>query len=77
MTGAFNPFTTVGPFFAKLFRFGVTPEEAAARYVKAGTEQVEGGGYYYEGVLRAAPKQAQDAAFIDSVWKLVETRAAA
>lgn len=75
MTGAFNPFTTVGPFFAKLFRFGVTPEEAAARYVKAGTDAVEGGGYYYEGVLRPAPKQAQEPAFIDSVWKLVEARA--
>lgn len=71
MTG-FNPFTTVGPLLAKLFRIGVTEAEAAARYVKVGTGPVEGGGYYYEGELRPAPKQAQDPAFIDSVWALVQ-----
>jgi NAD(P)-dependent dehydrogenase (short-subunit alcohol dehydrogenase family) len=75
MTGMFNPFTTVGPLFAKLFRFGATPEQAAERYVRASTDSVEGGGYYYEGVLRPAPKLAQEPAFIDSVWKLVELRA--
>jgi NAD(P)-dependent dehydrogenase (short-subunit alcohol dehydrogenase family) len=71
MTG-FNPFTTIGPLFAKLFRFGVTEAEAAARYVQVGTGPVEGGGYYYEGVLRPAPKQANDAAFGSAVWSLVE-----
>lgn len=71
MTG-FNPFTTIGPFFSKLFGIGVTEAEAASRYVKVGTEPVEGGGYYYEGVLRPAPKQAQDSAFIDAVWALVQ-----
>lgn len=75
MTGLFNPFTTVGPLFAKLFRFGATPEQAAERYVRASTDSVEGGGYYYEGALRPAPKLAQEPAFIESVWKLVEARA--
>lgn len=73
MTG-FNPFTTVGPFFAKLFRIGVTAEVAAARYVSAGTGPVEPAGYYYEGVLRPAPRQAQDVAFQDSIWALAEQR---
>ena len=71
MTG-FNPFTTIGPLFAKLFRFGVTEAQAAARYVQVGTGAVEGGGYYYEGALRPAPKQASDAAFGSAVWALVE-----
>lgn len=71
MTG-FNPFTTIGPFFSKLFRIGVTEAAAAARYVKVGTEPVEGGGYYYEGVLRPAPKQAQESAFVDAAWALVQ-----
>ncbi|MBM4780032.1 MAG: SDR family NAD(P)-dependent oxidoreductase [Archangiaceae bacterium] len=72
MTG-FNPFTTIGPFFSKLFGIGVTEAVAASRYVKVGTEAVEGGGYYYEGVLRPAPKQALDQSFVDSVWSLVAT----
>ena len=71
MTG-FNPFTTIGPFFSKLFGIGVTEAEAASRYVKVGTGPVEAGGYYYEGVLRPAPKQAQDPAFVDATWALVQ-----
>ena len=35
-------------------------------------EAVEGGGFYYEGVLRPAPKQAQDTAFVDAAWALVQ-----
>lgn len=72
MTG-FNPFTTIGPFFSKLFRIGVTETEAAARYLKVGTGPIEGGGYYYEGELRPAPKQAQDPAFIEATWALVQS----
>ena len=63
-----------GPFFSKLFGIGVTEAEAASRYVKVGTEPVEGGGYYYEGVLRPAPKQAQDKAFVDATWALVQAQ---
>lgn len=74
MTG-FNPFTTIGPFFSKLFGIGVTEDVAASRYVKVGTEAVEGGGYYYEGVLRPAPKQAQDTAFVGAVWAAVQEQA--
>jgi NAD(P)-dependent dehydrogenase (short-subunit alcohol dehydrogenase family) len=70
MTG-FNPFTTIGPLFAKLFRFGDSAEVAAKRYVTAATEPLEGGGYYYEGKLRPAPKQALEQSFVDAVWKLV------
>lgn len=71
MTG-FNPFTTIGPFFAKVFRLGVTEAVAAGRYVKVGTETVEAAGYYYEGVLRPAPALAADQAFSSAVWSLVE-----
>jgi NAD(P)-dependent dehydrogenase (short-subunit alcohol dehydrogenase family) len=71
MTGL-NPFTTIGPFFAKLFRFGVPLEEAAARYVRVSTDAVEPAGYYYEGVLRPAPKQARDTAFSGAVWNAVQ-----
>lgn len=70
MTG-FNPFTTIGPLFAKVFGFGDTPDAAAKRYLAAATEDVEGGGYYYEGKLRPAPKQALEQGFVDSIWKLV------
>ncbi|MCA9611096.1 MAG: SDR family NAD(P)-dependent oxidoreductase, partial [Myxococcales bacterium] len=81
LTG-FNPFTTIGPMVAKLFRLGVTEDVAAERYVRLASEPVEGGGYYFEGVLRPAPKQLADEAFVRSVWDLVEsatrpTRAAA
>ncbi|MGE0788158.1 MAG: SDR family NAD(P)-dependent oxidoreductase [Sandaracinaceae bacterium] len=69
MTG-FNPFTTIGPALAKLFRIGVTEEVAASRYVKLACDPVEGAGYYYEGELRAVPKQLGDAAFVRSVWEL-------
>lgn len=73
----FNPFTTIGPFFAKLFGIGVTPEVAAERYLGAATGPVEPAGYYYEGVLRPAPRQAQDAAFQDALWAFVESPASA
>lgn len=66
-----NPFTTVGPLLAKVFRFGVTEEVAAQRYVTVGTGPVEPGGYYYEGALRPAATQAEEAPFGDFVWSLV------
>lgn len=74
MTGVFNPFTTIGPFFAKLFRFGITSEQAAQRYVTVATSALEGGGYYFEGVLRLAPKQALDSGFQEQVWQLLQQK---
>jgi NAD(P)-dependent dehydrogenase (short-subunit alcohol dehydrogenase family) len=71
MTG-FNPFTTIGPLFAKLFGFGVSGEVAAGRYVSVGTGAVEPAGFYYEGKLRPAPRQVQDLAFQEQVWQLTE-----
>lgn len=53
----------LGPFVARLFRFGSTLEQAAARYVNVSTAPVTSGGYYYEGVLRAAPRLTDDATF--------------
>jgi NAD(P)-dependent dehydrogenase (short-subunit alcohol dehydrogenase family) len=76
MTG-FNPFTTIGPFFAKLFRIGVTEDVAAARYLEVGTGAVEPAGYYYEGVLRKAPELAAQPAFASAVWSLVEQHTSA
>jgi NAD(P)-dependent dehydrogenase (short-subunit alcohol dehydrogenase family) len=72
MTG-FNPFTTIGPAIAKLFRIGVTEDVAASRYLGLATDPVEPAGYYFEGTLRPAPKQLGDAAFVRSIWELVET----
>ena len=73
MTG-FNPFTTIGPAIAKLFRIGVTEDVAADRYLALATEPLEPAGYYFEGTLRPPPKQLADANFIESVWELVATQ---
>lgn len=53
----------IGAFVARLFRLASTPEEAAARYLRAATGPVEGGGFYYEGKLRPPPVQADDEQF--------------
>lgn len=71
MTG-FNPFTTIGPFFSKLFRIGVSLEVAAQRYLAVGTGPVEGAGYYYEGTLRPAPTRATQADFSGALWAQLE-----
>jgi NAD(P)-dependent dehydrogenase (short-subunit alcohol dehydrogenase family) len=71
MTG-FNPFTTIGPLMAKLFRFGTTAEVAAGRFVNVGTGAVEPAGYYFEGVLRASPKLTLDPAFSGALWTKLE-----
>jgi NAD(P)-dependent dehydrogenase (short-subunit alcohol dehydrogenase family) len=52
---------------ARLFRLASTLDEAAARYLRAATGPVEPGGFYYEGKLRALPKQAQDDAFAEAL----------
>lgn len=69
----FNPFTTIGPFFAKLFGFGVSAQTAATRFVSVSTEPVEPAGYYYEGQLRPAPKRALDPAFSGALWTKLES----
>jgi NAD(P)-dependent dehydrogenase (short-subunit alcohol dehydrogenase family) len=48
---------------ARLFRLASTLDVAAGRYLRVATGPVEGGGFYYEGTLRAPPKQADDEAF--------------
>jgi NAD(P)-dependent dehydrogenase (short-subunit alcohol dehydrogenase family) len=58
-------------FVARLFRFASTLDEAAARYVAVGTGPVEKAGFYYEGVLRPAPLQAQDREFAAALWARV------
>lgn len=58
----------IGGFAAKLFRFGSTLDEAAARYVKLATEDVEPGAFYGKGVLAEPPKQAKDEAFAKELW---------
>ncbi len=54
-----------------------TLEEAADRYVKVGTQAVEGGGFYKQGVLTAPPKLAGDEAFGSQLWTKLESVAAA
>lgn len=62
----------MGPFVAKLLRIASSLDEAAERFVKVGTEAVEQGGFYYEGKLREAPRQAQDPAFAASLRSTLE-----
>jgi NAD(P)-dependent dehydrogenase (short-subunit alcohol dehydrogenase family) len=62
----------MGPFVARLLRIASTLDEAAERFVKVGTEAVEQGGFYYEGELRQAPRQAQDPAFAASLRSTLE-----
>jgi NAD(P)-dependent dehydrogenase (short-subunit alcohol dehydrogenase family) len=54
-----------------------TLEEAADRYVKVGTQAVEGGGFYKQGVLAAPPKLAGDEAFAAQLWTRLESVTAA
>jgi retinol dehydrogenase-14 len=53
----------IGPMIAKLMGITSTLDEAAERFVRVGTGEVLGGGFYYEGKLREAPTRAQDPAF--------------
>jgi NAD(P)-dependent dehydrogenase (short-subunit alcohol dehydrogenase family) len=66
----------IGPVVARIFRFGTSLEDAAARYVAIGTGPVEGGGFYYEGKLRASPTHAARADFRAALWKRLEAIAA-
>jgi NAD(P)-dependent dehydrogenase (short-subunit alcohol dehydrogenase family) len=65
----------LGPMMARLLRLGSTVDEAAVRYLRVGTEPVEGGGFYYEGQLGPAQRQAQDAAFASALWSQLEALA--
>jgi NAD(P)-dependent dehydrogenase (short-subunit alcohol dehydrogenase family) len=52
---------------ARLFRLSSTLDEAAARYVLVATQPGEPAGFYYEGKLRALPRQAQDEGFAEQL----------
>lgn len=65
----------VGGFVARLFGFASTLDQAAARYVRVGTEAVEGGGFYDQGTLREAPTLAQDPTFATGLWQRLDQRA--
>ncbi|MCB9702188.1 MAG: SDR family NAD(P)-dependent oxidoreductase [Myxococcales bacterium] len=56
-------FMKIGPVIARLIGITSTLDEAAERFVHVGSDEVVGGGFYYEGKLRPAPRQAQDPAF--------------
>jgi len=56
-------FRAIGEFVAKLFGLTSSTAQAAERYVRAATQPVEPGGFYYEGKLRPAPRLADDAPF--------------
>lgn len=62
----------IGPVIAKLLRITSSLDEAAARFVQVGTGEVEQGGFYYEGTLREAPRQAQDPEFAASLRATLE-----
>jgi NAD(P)-dependent dehydrogenase (short-subunit alcohol dehydrogenase family) len=67
----------LGPAIARLFGMASTADEAAARYVRVGSEPVDGGAFYYEGVPRPAQRQAQDPSFGAALWDELAARAAA
>ena len=60
-------FMKLGPMIAKLIGITSSLQTAAERFVTVGTGPVEEGGYYYEGTLRAAPRQALDPDFAASL----------
>jgi retinol dehydrogenase-14 len=62
----------IGPVIAKLLGITSTLDEAAERFVSVGTGEVEAGGFYYEGKLRTAPRQAQDPEFAQSLRSTLE-----
>jgi retinol dehydrogenase-14 len=62
----------IGPVIAKLLGITSTLDEAAERFVTVGTGEVEAGGFYYEGKLRKAPRQAQDPEFAQSLRSTLE-----
>lgn len=62
----------IGPVIAKLLRITSSLDEAAERFVQVGTGEVEAGGFYYEGKLREAPRQAQDPGFAASLRATLE-----
>ena len=66
----------IGPVIAKLLRITSSLDEAAERFVQVGTGEVEHGGFYYEGKLRQAPRQAQDLEFAASLRSTLEELAA-
>ncbi len=63
----------VGGFMTKLIGQATTLDEAAARFVKIGTEPVENGGYYKQGKLSPVPSALNDAFFGQSLWAMLET----
>jgi retinol dehydrogenase-14 len=62
----------LGPFIAKLIGITSTLEQAAERFVTVGTGEVERGGFYHEGKLHKAPRQAEDPAFAASLRSTLE-----
>lgn len=71
------PIRSFSNFMMKLTGFGVTLDEAAARYVAAGTGAVEPGGYYKGGKLTPPPVLAGEPAFREGLWdKLTSLHAA-
>jgi NAD(P)-dependent dehydrogenase (short-subunit alcohol dehydrogenase family) len=65
MPGIFRAF---GPVVAWVSGFRTTLDEAAGRFVRLATEEIEGGGYYKLDDLAEPPVQARDAAFGEQVW---------
>lgn len=57
-----------GAFLARVFRFGSTLDQAASRYLLVGTGEVQGGGFYNQGRLDAAPALAEDPVFAAALW---------
>lgn len=67
----------IGEAIARLFRLSSTRDQAAARYLRVATGPVDAGGFYYEGVLRPPPLQAEDEAFAEGLRAALAPRLAA
>jgi retinol dehydrogenase-14 len=59
-------------FVARAFGMASTLEQAADRYVRIGTGDVEAGAFYAQGKLADAPVLARDPAFAGALWQKLE-----
>lgn len=62
------PMRAMANAMSKVFHFGTSLDEAAQRFVAAGTGAVETGGYYKAGKLSPPPALCAEAAFREGLW---------
>jgi NAD(P)-dependent dehydrogenase (short-subunit alcohol dehydrogenase family) len=71
-----RPVRAVMGFVARVFGMASSIDDAAARFVRIGTGDVEPGGFYREGKLSPAPRLAADPTFARDLWTRLDQVAA-